>query len=313
MTNDQSPLTKQTQNPKSQIPNLKLALVMFLACTSTAHAQSLEVVLAGKPVRKPLILTTTQPARVEALERTPIYSKLAAYVAEVLVDYGDRVKRQQPLLRLRAPEVEAEVYQKQALLEQSRAELTQAEADARATEAVVATSSSKVTQAEAGTARAQADIDRWRSEFARIDQLATSGSINRQLVDETQQKYRAAEASLKESQAAIDAAKAVLTESQAHAAKAAADIDAAQARVRVAESNLAQAEAMRSYLTITAPFDGIVTERHVDPGHFVQPAGPSAAPLLVVTRSDKIRVFAAVPEMEAAFIDIGDAVTIEIQ
>src|SRR5262245_49160929 len=152
MTNDQAPMTKQTQNPKSQIPNLKLALVMFLACTSTAHAQSLEVVLAGKPVRKPLTLTTTQPARLEALERTPIHSKLAAYVAEVLVDYGDRVKQQQPLLKLRAPEIEAEVEQKKAQLEQSRAELAQAQADAKAAEAAVATARSKVTQAEAGTA-----------------------------------------------------------------------------------------------------------------------------------------------------------------
>jgi len=70
---------------------------------------------------------------------------------------------------------------------------------------------------------------------------------------------------------------------------------------------------MRSYLTITAPFDGIVTERKVDPGHFVQPAGSTSQPLLVVTRSDIIRVFVAIPEMEAAYIDIGDPVTLEIQ
>src|SRR5262245_13434498 len=245
MTNDQSPLTKQTQNPKSQIPNLKLALVMFLACTSTAHAQSLEVVLAGKPVRKPLTLTTTQPARLEALQRTPIHSKLAAYVGDVLVDYGDHVKKSQPLLKLFAPEIEAEAVQKRAALEQTRAELKQAEAGAKAAESAVATASSKVGQAEAGTARAQADIDRWQSEFNRIQQLAASGSINRQLVDETQQKYKAAEALLKESHAAIDAARATLAQSQAEHARATADIDAAQARIRVAEAGAQQAEAMR--------------------------------------------------------------------
>jgi HlyD family secretion protein len=274
---------------------------------------ALEVVMAGKPVRKSLTLTTTQPARIEALEQTPIHSKLAAYVAEVLVDYGDRVKQSQPLLRLWAPDIEAEVAQKKALLEQSRAELAQAQAGAKAAEAVVATSRSKVAQAEAGTARAQADIDRWHSEFARVQQLASSGSINRQLVDETQQKYRGAEASLKEALAAIDAAKAGLNQSQAEAVRAAADIDAAQARIRVAEANMTQAEATRSYLTITAPFDGVVTQRHVDPGPFVQPAGTGRSPLVVVARIDKIRVFAAVPEMEAAHIDIGDPVIIEVQ
>jgi HlyD family secretion protein len=310
-------MTKHIQSPKSA----GLLLLVLAGCSPAAVAQpkaaasgeALEVVMAGKPGRKSLTLTTTQPARIEALEQTPIHSKLAAYVAEVLADYGDHVKQQQPLLRLWAPEIETEVVQKGAMREQSRAELTQAQADSRSAEAAVMTARSRVAQAEAGTARAQADIDRWRSEFARIDQLATSGSINRQLVDETQQKYRAAEALMKESVAAIDAARAVLSESQAQAAKAVADIEAAQARVRVAEANIAQAEAMRSYLTITAPFDGVVTQRHVDPGHFVQPAGAGPAPLLVVARADKIRVFAAVPEMEAGLIDIGDPVTIEIQ
>jgi HlyD family secretion protein len=300
-------------NPKSKIQNPKLAALLLLASASAANGQSLEVVLAGKPVRKPLVLTTTQPARLEALQRTPIHSKLAAYVAEVLVDYGDRVKKSQPLLKLYSPEIEAEAAQKRAVLEQTRAELKQAEAGAKAAEAAVATAGSKVGQAEAGTARAQADIDRWQSELSRIQQLAASGSINRQLVDETQQKYKAAEALLKESHAAIDAARAALAQSQAEHARATADIDAAKARIRVAEAAVAQADAMRSYLTITAPFDGVVTQRQVDPGHFVQPASSTTQPLLVVTRSDVIRVFVAVPEMEAAYIDIGDPVALEVQ
>jgi RND family efflux transporter MFP subunit len=273
----------------------------------------LEVVQAGNPVRKTLTLTTTQPARIEALEQTPIYSKLSAYVSEVLVDYGDKVQKSQPLLKLSAPEIDADTSQKRALLDQARAELSQAEAGAKAAESAAATARSRVVQAEAGTARAQADIDRWQSEFSRIQQLATSGSINRQLVDEAQQKYRAAEASLKEALAAIDAAKAVFQQAQAEAVKAAADIDAAKARVRVAEANVSQSEAMRSYLMIPAPFDGVVTLRRADPGHFVQPAGASAAPLLIVARTDKMRVFVAVPELEAAYVDVGDAALIEVQ
>src|SRR5262245_38686369 len=101
-------------NPKSKIQNLELALLLVFACSTSASAQSLEVVVVGKPVHKPLLLTTTQPARLEALQRTPIHSKLAAYVAEVLVDYGDHVKKSQPLLKLFAPEIEAEAVQKRA-------------------------------------------------------------------------------------------------------------------------------------------------------------------------------------------------------
>jgi HlyD family secretion protein len=297
-----------------------LLLLTFAGCGSPATAQpqpsgsgALEVVMAGKPTRKSLTLTTTQPARIEALEQTPVHSKIAAYVGQVLVDYGDQVKQGQPLLKLLAPELDAGVAQKKALLEQARAGLVQAEAGAKAAEAAVVTAQAKVTQAEAGIDRAQTDIARWRSEFTRIRQLATSGSVNRQMVDETQQKLGAAEASLKEAAAAIEAAKAGVLQSQAEAAKAASDVTAAQAHIRVAEANVAQAAAEHSYLTVLAPFDGVVTLRRVDPGHFVQPAGAGSPPLLVVARSDKMRIFVAVPESDAAYVDVDDPVSVEVQ
>jgi RND family efflux transporter MFP subunit len=89
-------------------------------------------------------------------------------------------------------------------------------------------------------------------------------------------------------------------------------VTAAQARTRVAEANVLQVEAQRSYLTIKAPFAGVVTSRRVDPGHFVQPAGGGTAPLLVVAQTDKLRAFIAVPESEAAYVDVGDPVALEV-
>jgi RND family efflux transporter MFP subunit len=273
----------------------------------------LEVVKAGPPVRKAVVLATTQPARMESLQQTPIHSKLAAYVAEVLVDFGDRVKKDQPLVQLAAPELDAELAQRQALVEQARSELAQAEAGVKGAEAALVTARSQLVQAEAGTARAQADVDRWQSEYSRIQQLAASGAVNRQLVDENLQRLRAAEAALKETLAAIEAAKASVNQSQAEVAKAAADVGAARARVRVAEANVGQVEALRSYLTIRAPFDGAVTFRRVEPGHFVQPAGANSPPLLVVARTDRLRVFVTVPELEAPYVDVGDPAVVEVQ
>jgi HlyD family secretion protein len=318
-------MIKQIPNPQFQIPNcLGLALLALAGCHPAVNAQpkgdgaaapagaALEVVVAGQPVKKTLTLVTTQPARIEALEQAPIHSKLAAYVGEVLVDYGDRVKNGQPLIKLVAPELDAELAQRQALLEQAKSELVQANASGKAAEAAVVTARSQLAEAQARTARAEADIDRWRSEYNRIEQLAASGSINRQLVDEAQQKFRGAEAALKEALAAIDAAKAVVQQMQALVAKAAADVEAAKARVHVAESNIGQVEATRSYLHIKAPFDGVVTQRRVDPGHFVQPAAGNAAPLMTISRADKLRVFVAVPESEAAYVDVGDAAIVDV-
>jgi cobalt-zinc-cadmium efflux system membrane fusion protein len=286
------------------------AIAQPKAGNSSSASGALEVVMAGKPTRKTLTLATTQPARIEALEQTPIYSRVTAYVGEVVVDYGDAVKKNQPLLKLSAPEMDADVAQKKALLEQSRAVLLQAEAGVKAAEAAIVTAQSKVVQAEAGRDRANTDLARWRSEFSRIGQLAASGAINQQIVDETQQKLGASEASLKEATAAIDATNAVVLQSQAEAARAASDVVAAKAQVQVSEANVARSEAERSYLTVNAPFDGIVTLRRVDPGHLVQPAG---TPLLVVARIDKMRVFISVPESDAASVDLGDNVTIEAE
>jgi RND family efflux transporter MFP subunit len=286
---------------------------VLLPCTARAQSSSLEVVQAGKPQRKTLLLTTAQPARMEAIEQAPMHSKLAAYVAEVLVDYGDVVKKNQPLVKLTAPELDAELAQKQALREQAKAELAQAEAGAKAAEAAIGTASAKVAQAQASLGRVQADSERWRAEYARIEQLATSGSVNRQLVDETQQKHRAAEAAVSEYRAAIDAANAGISQAQAEAARSSADVVAATSRVQVADANVNQVEATRSYLTIRAPFDGVVTQRRVDPGYFVQPASGNGGPLIMVARIDKIRVLVAVPESEAGYVDLGDPVTIEVQ
>src|SRR5262249_49892408 len=48
-------------------------------------------------------------------------------------------------------------------------------------------------------------------------------------------------------------------------------------------------------------------------GHFVQPASNSTVPLLVVARTDRMRVFVSVPEIEASHVDLGDPVAIEVQ
>ncbi|HEX5105391.1 MAG TPA: efflux RND transporter periplasmic adaptor subunit, partial [Pirellulaceae bacterium] len=216
-------------------------------------------------------------------------------------------------VKLSVPEMEVDVAQKQALIDQAAAEVAQAEAAKKAAESAVTTAQSKVTQAEALVARTQADIERWQSEFARYEQLVTGGSVNRQLLDETKQKLRAAEASRTEADAGIAAAKAALAQAESGVVQAESDIVAAKARQRVAEANRTYAQTLLAYAEIKAPFAGIVTQRQVDPGHYVQPAGPEAAPLLVVARTNVARIFVAVPELEAGYVDLGDEVTVSVQ
>jgi len=78
-------------------------------------------------------------------------------------------------------------------------------------------------------------------------------------------------------------------------------VDAAQALVRSRQESMRSAEAavkaerdLQAYLKITAPFDGVVTERLVHPGALVGSNTDSA--LLVIQQVSHLRLVVAVPE-----------------
>ena len=78
--------------------------------------------------------------------------------------------------------------------------------------------------------------------------------------------------------------------------------EAAQALVRSYEDSIKAAEAqvqavkdLQQYLTITAPFGGIITERNVHPGSLVGP-GSGSTPLLRLHQVSRLRLVVAVPE-----------------
>lgn len=81
-----------------------------------------------------------------------------------------------------------------------------------------------------------------------------------------------------------------------------------------ARALLAQYIANQQYETITAPFDGIVTARYIDPGHLVPattaPGTPGSGAIITISRMAPLRVFTYVPQNVAPFIKDGDAATI---
>jgi RND family efflux transporter MFP subunit len=87
-----------------------------------------------------------------------------------------------------------------------------------------------------------------------------------------------------------------------------ADYDSAVARLKSAEADVAldqahvdQYVAMSEFKQVTAPFDGVVTERHIDIGNLVTAGSTSATtPLYVMTQNNPMRVFVDVPQSAAA-------------
>lgn len=83
-------------------------------------------------------------------------------------------------------------------------------------------------------------------------------------------------------------------------------VDTAQGEAEKARANLRRIETLLGYAKITAPFDGIVTRRWVDPGAFIPAATSSSAArnAAVVTVMDfsRVRVEVAVPEPEVPHV-----------
>lgn len=263
-------------------------------------------VTAGQPIKKTLRWFTEQPGRVEAFEETPIVSKIAGYVETVHCDLGDAVTRGQTLLRIRVPEYHDQLELKRGLLGQAEAQVKQAEAAWNAARAAAQSAKAMVAQAQAGIGRAEAEHNRWESEFQRIEQLASKGTVTSKLADETESRFQAAKSAKLEALAAIDSANARQIEAEAIVKTAEADIEAAQAKLQVAHADIQQAETMLTYTQLTCPFDGYVTQRNIDVGHYVQPAGANhVSPLLTIANVSKVRIFVHVPENEASWVDAG--------
>jgi RND family efflux transporter MFP subunit len=89
---------------------------------------------------------------------------------------------------------------------------------------------------------------------------------------------------------------------------------AAQGNVEAARQAMNAVTQLAGYLTVRAPFDGIVTERHVHPGALVGPGSGSGSetPLVRLVHNRRLRLVVPVPEAYAADITPGVVVSFTV-
>jgi RND family efflux transporter MFP subunit len=88
---------------------------------------------------------------------------------------------------------------------------------------------------------------------------------------------------------------------------------AAQQKVEEGKAEVARITALRGYMSIVAPFDGIVTKRSADPGALVQ-AGTSGStpPVVSIVHDQKLRLTFPVPESAIEQVKVGGAVHVTV-
>ena len=94
-------------------------------------------------------------------------------------------------------------------------------------------------------------------------------------------------------------------------------VDEARGRLDIAKANLQRTATLLHYSRLTAPFNGVVTMRYVDPGAFIPAAtsGSAAQIAAIVTIMDfnTVRVQVALPELEASLAREGQPVKVAVE
>ncbi len=263
----------------------KLFLGFIIACTACGSSPKPQAQTSSPPAppQTPTVnVTTVQslelnrqiklPGELQAWQDTAIYAKVQSFVEEIRVDRGSIVKRGQLLARLRAPELDTQRSEAEAKVRAAQSQ--QVEALAR-----VSSIRAQRLEAEAKLAADEATYQRLKSASA------TPGVVAGNDVEIAQRSVEAGRARIQ-----------LWQENE----------KAAQAQVRALEgSEQALREAARSaqnieaYLRITAPFDGVITERNAHPGSLATPAG---MPMLRLQQISRLRLVVSVPESEIASV-----------
>lgn len=261
--------------------------------------------------------TTTQPATIHAYHQAEIHAKVAGYLSELKVDIGQTVEKGDVLGIISVPEMRISYERKQAEIRSLEAKQDSAAAGVKLAQADVQAAQAQQSQAAAEVAQTDAQLNADNSEFNRVTQLVEQKAVAGRLLDEARQKFEASTSAKAAAQAALQSAVAAVTVAREKAAVAQAAVQAAAAQTDVVRKELEELGTMMQYASLKAPFKGIVTRRHVDPGDLVrniQDASESSRePLFEIAQVDRVRLRIAIPEMEAPLARVGNAVSLKLR
>ena len=94
-----------------------------------------------------------------------------------------------------------------------------------------------------------------------------------------------------------------------------AEVDKARAEYDIAKANLDHAQTLYDYTTITAPFDGVITQRFADPGAMIQASISSSTqsmPLVHLADTATLRLRFPVPEASVPMVHVGTPCTVVV-
>jgi multidrug efflux pump subunit AcrA (membrane-fusion protein) len=269
-----------------------------------------------------------QPSFIESYERTSVFPKVTGYIQRWNVDIGDKVHEGDVLCTLFVPELVEDYGTKKAKVELDRRDIALAKEVVRVTEADLEAARARLDEAIAILAKYQSEVDRWDTEVKRLKHETDRGVVDPQILLESTNQWRSTVAARDAAKATIVRARAEVNSRDAALSRAKVDVTVAEAALAVAESDARYAKAWVGYLTLSAPYNGVVVARNANTGDFVMPVlgdptamqraphlapGGTAAPIYVLDRTDIVRIFVDIPEEDADYVDVGTKASVLVR
>ena len=224
----------------------------------------------------------TLPGELRAYQDVPIHAKVEGYISWIGVDRGSVLKKGDKMITVFCPELIEK-------LREAEAKVSSANASYKSSKASLDTEISKQVEF-------QAKLDADKLTHERLAEAArTPGAIAQNEVDVAFQTVAADRARVASQEASVAAARSVV----------AANHD----NVLAAQNVFKAMQAMQSYLTIEAPFDGVITERNVHTGSIVSvDAARNGVPLVRIQQKNLLRLVVPVPEEATGGIEFGKTI-----
>lgn len=226
---------------------------------------------------------------------TPLAAKVSGYIKSVAVNDFQLVKKGQLIVEIDPADYNAALVQAQANVSAAQANLTNLANQKDVQRALVR-------QAEATIDATTADLDRYNLESERQRNLLKSG------VAGTPQGVEQADDNAKRTAAQLELNKAQLTQQKAILASLDVEQVQLEAQVRAAKAQAALAQNNVGYTSIVSPVNGLVGQRLVRPGQFVN----IGTQVIAVVTLPEIWVIANYKETQMTNIRLGQPATIHV-
>lgn len=258
-------------------------------------------------IAAPKASETTEAAYVQA-DSSVVAPRVKGLVDQVLVAHNQPVKKGDPLVLINPEEYDARLVAAQADLSSAEAAVAVARAALTSLGAETRLAKSNVRAAEAADRASQAHSQLADRDAQRFAALASSGAVARRVVDAYGVASATARSEAERAHALVDVSRDQAGVVAAkRAALVAGEAQALGALAR-AQAALTLARQDQGHAVIRAPIDGVVADRQVEPGDYVQPG----ARLLTIEPLGRLYVTANFKETQTTRMTPGQPVRIKV-